>query len=143
MKTHNPIIAYLRDMDSFFYGGNGWQAGLFEQIKDLNFKQAAWRPDNKRNSIWKIVKHTIFWKLYIFSEEEGKPFSSAERKAGNWMSIPEKPDEEKWQAELILLEAAREIGVLKSLKLGVSLGNVKWIEILNPSNEIIDQEKRN
>ncbi|HRB00901.1 MAG TPA: DinB family protein [Ignavibacteria bacterium] len=127
MKIHNPVRAYLRDMDSFFYGGNGWQAGLFEQLKDLNFKQAVWRPDINRNSIWKIVKHTIFWKQYIFSEEEGKPFSSEERRSGNWMSIPEKPDEEKWQSELLLLEMTH-----KKMK---SLIRKKDIELFNTRKE--------
>ncbi len=35
---------------------------------------------------------------------------------------------------LLLFEAAREIGILKNLKLGVSSGNMQWIEILNPDN---------
>jgi uridine kinase len=37
-------------------------------------------------------------------------------------------------AALLVLEAAKEIGVLNSLKLGVSLGNVQWIEIICPEN---------
>lgn len=125
MKTLNPIRAYLRDMDSFFYGGNEWQPGLFEQVKDLNFEQAAWIPNNKRNSIWKIVKHTIFWKQYIFSAESGNPFSAEVRKTGNWMSIPELPDEENWQAEILLLEKTHIKMKTLIRKKGIELFNTR------------------
>lgn len=42
-------------------------------------------------------------------------------------------------AALMVLEAAKEIGVLNSIKLGISLGNVQWIEIINPEN--VDPKK--
>lgn len=95
-------------MDSFFYGGNGWQAGLHQLVSDLNFKQASWKPSDERNSIWKIVKHVIFWKFAILSDSKGKPLSVEERRAGDWRNIPSEPTEELWQKEIEELKDTHE-----------------------------------
>lgn len=105
MNLFNPTAAFIKDMDSFFYGGNGWQAGLFQLVNDLNFIQASWKPSEGRNSIWKIVKHISFWKYSILCYKSGKPLSSEERKAGDWKEIPENPDEHLWKEELAYMES--------------------------------------
>ncbi len=104
----NPVNAYQKDMDSFFYGGNGWQAGLYQLVSDLNFEQASWVPSPGRNSIWKIVKHVNFWKVAILSDSKGKPLTGEERQAGDWRNIPEKPSEELWKQEVIDLKNIHE-----------------------------------
>jgi len=95
-------------MDSFFYGGNGWQAGLYQLVKGLDFKQAVWKPSADRNSIWKIVKHVIFWKFAILSDSKGKPLSVEERREGDWRNIPDEPAEELWQNEVKKLKETHE-----------------------------------
>jgi len=108
LETVNPLKAHLKDLDSFFYGGNGWQAGLYQLVSDLNFEQAVWKPSNERNSIWKIIKHVIFWKFAILIDAKGKPLSVEERRAGDWRNIPEKPTEELWQNEIKELKDTHE-----------------------------------
>ncbi len=95
-------------MDSFFYGGNGWQAGLYQLVSDLKMEQAVWKPAEGRNSIWKILKHISFWKFAILSDAKGKPLSVEERREGDWRNVPEEPTEEKWQSEIINLRQTQE-----------------------------------
>ena len=95
-------------MDTFFYGGNGWQAGLHQLVEDLNMEQAVWKPAEERNSIWKIVKHTIFWKFAILSDAQGKPLTTEQRREGDWRNIPDDPTEEKWLEEIKNLKKTHE-----------------------------------
>lgn len=104
----NFTEAHLKDMDSFFYGGNGWQAGLFQLVEDLKMEQAVWIPAEGRNSIWKIIKHVIFWKYAILERAKGKPLTSDQRREGDWRNIPEDPTEEKWQDEIRDLKKTHE-----------------------------------
>ena len=100
--------SYIRDLDSFFYGNNGWQAGFYQLVKDLDYKQASWKPSGERNSVWKIVKHVIFWKYSIQCNKNNKPLTSEEKQAGDWRDIPENPDENLWQKEILLLKQTHE-----------------------------------
>ena len=95
-------------MDSFFYGGNGWQAGLYQLVNGLKMEQAVWQPSEKRNSIWKIIKHIIFWKYAILSHAKGKPLTPEERRGGDWRNIPDNPSEELWQEEIKILRQTHE-----------------------------------
>lgn len=108
MNTGKPLEAHLKDMDSFFYDGNGWQAGLYQLVSDINLGQAVWKPSDERNSIWKILKHITFWKFAILSDAKGKPLSVDERRAGDWRDIPDMPTEELWQTELKELKDTHE-----------------------------------
>lgn len=123
----SALSSYLKDMDSFFYGGNGWQAGLYQLVSDLNFRQAEWKPYEERNSIWKIVKHTIFWKHSILSYKDGKPLSAKERQEGDWKDIPQNTSEELWRQEIKLLEETH-------LKMKEMIGKT-GSELFNPEND--------
>lgn len=112
-------------MDSFFYGGNGWQAGLYQLVTDLNMEQASWKPAEGRNSIWKILKHISFWKYAILTDAKGAPLSAEERRLGDWRNIPKKPTEEKWQSEIIYLRQTQEEFKEFVKSYGAELFNVK------------------
>ena len=131
----SALRAYLKDMDSFFYGGNGWQAGLYQLVSDLNYRQAEWLPGEGRNSIWKIVKHIIFWKYSILSYKNGNPLSASERQEGDWREIPQKTSEELWQLELKLLEETH----LKMKEVIEKTG----AELFNPENDDSDYIREN
>ncbi|MBK8980942.1 MAG: hypothetical protein IPM38_01155 [Ignavibacteria bacterium] len=123
MKSPDPVKTYLKDLDSFFYGGNRWQPGILQLTEDLNFKQAVWVPGKNKNSIWKIVMHSNFWKQYIFSIDAGKPFSNEEKHSGDWRDVPSKPDESKWQDEIDLMIITHKKMKALVLKLGMELFN--------------------
>ena len=124
MDQTNQFEAYLKDMDSFFYGGNGWQAGLYQLVEDLKVNQAVWKPAEGRNSIWKIVKHIIFWKFAILSDAKGNQLTAEERKEGDWRDIPENPDEEQWQKEIEVLKITHEEFKQLVKKSGAELYNI-------------------
>jgi len=108
METQNYIDSCLKDMDSFFFGGNGWQAGLYQLVSDINSEQASWKPSDERNSIWKILMHINFWKYNIFAFTSGNDLSTEERQIGDWRNIPVNPTEELWQEELKLTKDTHE-----------------------------------
>jgi len=135
MNSTDPLKAYLKDMDSFFYGGNGWQAGLYQLVSDLNFEQAVWKPSEERNSIWKIVKHITFWKFAILSDSKGKALTDDERRAGDWRKIPDKPTEELWQNEIEELRDTHEEFKQFIKNLGT--------ELFNTENEDADYFREN
>ena len=96
-----PSIAIdllLKDLDNFFYGPNFWQAGLYPQVKDLDFRQALWKPSPERNCIWEILQHINAWKWFAVESIKGNKIKSM--KEYNWVPLPASPDEEKWKAEV-------------------------------------------
>lgn len=94
----NLINSFIKDLDLYFYGPNFWQAGLYQQVADLNYQQALWKPSPERNCIWEIVLHLNSWKWFAVENLKGNKIESM--KEHNWPKIPENPDEEKWRAEV-------------------------------------------
>lgn len=103
---NTPLEAHLKDMDSFFYGENRWQAGLYALIKDLTIEQVVWKPSPDRHCIWEVVKHVLFWKLYATATflEITKP----DWETGNWAELPPSPSEKSWKLELENLKNSHE-----------------------------------
>src|SRR5512135_3351586 len=94
----NPIETYLGDLDAFFDGENHWQAGLFQLISELTLEQALFRPTVERHCIWEVLRHINFWKMYAIAylNDETRPDANS----GNWGSLPDSPDYEKWKQEI-------------------------------------------
>ena len=99
---NNALEAHIEDMDGFFYGGNIWQAGLFQLVEGLTLEQALWKPSEDRHCIWNVVKHIIFWKTYAIAyiRKTQKP----DYEKDNWSKLPDAPSVNDWQNELKLLK---------------------------------------
>ncbi len=122
---NSPLEAHLKDMDSFFYGGNRWQAGLYQLIQDLTLEQVMWKPTVERHCIWEVVKHVHFWKTYAIAIYLDKPKPDWE--IGNWAKFPDPPSEKNWKQDLEALKTNHE-----ELKTVVkNFGN----ELFNPENK--------
>lgn len=39
-----------------------WSASWSKSLEGLSAKDAAWKPDPQRKSIWQIVHHMLFWR---------------------------------------------------------------------------------
>ncbi len=97
-KKQDSKSAFLNDCKKFFFGKNFWQAGLLEQVSTLKFEQALWKPAPDRHCIWEYLRHINFWKEWaIIYVKEGTKMNAKEK---NWAALPEKLDEENWQAEI-------------------------------------------
>ena len=105
--AHTEIIdTYIKDMDWFFYGGNRWQAGMYQLVENLTLEQAMWKLSEDRHCIWNIVKHILYWKLCAKAYAERKPVPNYSR--GNWAKLPKKPTDEDWKKDLGFLVANHE-----------------------------------
>jgi hypothetical protein len=97
ISSSNPIDAFLKESDLFFYGNNFWQAGVYQQIEGLTLEQALWRPASDKHCIWQIVRHMNYWKRWAFKylkegiKENAKDF--------NWAALPEVQNEENWKKD--------------------------------------------
>src|SRR5437773_11222735 len=97
-KMQSSKSAFLNDCKIFFLGKNFWQAGLLEQVSGLKFEQALWKPAPDRHCIWEYLRHINFWKEWaIIYVKDGTKINAKEK---NWQPLPEKLDEENWQAEI-------------------------------------------
>ena len=98
---YNPERAFIKDLETFFSGRKEswkWQAGLFQQIKDLGPDEALWKPSDERHCIWEIVKHVNFWKSYVIAKINNRETPGPE--AGNWPVIKFGANESDWQDEI-------------------------------------------
>jgi hypothetical protein len=99
---YNPERAFIKDAETLFSGREPekwiWQAGFFQQIKDLSLKEALWKPSGDRHCIWEIVRHVNFWKSFVIAtiNRQERP----DHEAGNWQGVPDTADENAWRKEL-------------------------------------------
>ncbi len=93
----SSLQTLLYDLDKFFFGGNSWQAGLYQQVEPLTAEQALWKPAPDRHSTWVMLLHINFWKQYTLAivRNTEKPEAS-----GNWVNPPENAGDAEWQKEL-------------------------------------------
>jgi len=53
--------------------GDGlWYAPWGKALDDLSPAQAAWKPADRRHSIWQLVNHIIFWQDYTLRAARGQ-----------------------------------------------------------------------
>jgi hypothetical protein len=102
----SSIENFLKDLDSYFYGPNFWQAGLFPQVKNLTLKQALWKPSPDRHCIYDVVLHLINWKWFSVETLKGNHPKSMRKL--NWVKIPKNPDSKTWKADVKKLRNLQE-----------------------------------
>lgn len=61
-----------------------WYASWHGAVTGLNARQAAWRPQPDRHSIWQIVTHIMFWQDYTLRALAGDKPTRDEVDRRNW-----------------------------------------------------------
>lgn len=74
-----------------------WYASWESAIGGLNARQAAWRPQPDRHSIWQIVNHIMFWQEYSLRQLANDKPSRDEVDMRNWEEVADL-SERAWQA---------------------------------------------
>jgi len=84
-----------------WHGPNLWQS-----LKGVSARQAAWRPGRGRHNIWEVVLHAAYWKYAVRRKIEGAKRGSFPLKGSNFFPRPEKGKlhETAWSADKKLLE---------------------------------------
>jgi len=83
-----------------WHGPNLWQS-----MKGVTAKQAAWRPAANRHNIWEEALHAAYWKYAVRRRLEGSKRGSFVWQGSNFFRRPEagKVNESAWQADKALL----------------------------------------
>jgi hypothetical protein len=84
-----------------WHGPNLWQS-----LKGVNVKQAAWRPAPGRHNIWEEALHAAYWKYAVRRRIEGGKRASFVLQGSNFFPRPEpgKATEAAWRADRAILE---------------------------------------
>lgn len=113
----DPIESFIHDFNHFTTGKNFWQASLLKQIEGLSVEQVLYIPAPGRHSIWELVRHIAYWKLWAITyANTGEKLIAKEH---NWMPLPEVQDENTWKEDVEYLRSMNE----KCLEVAKSIGN--------------------
>jgi hypothetical protein len=103
MDNQTLILALLDEAfeKKTWHGPNLWQA-----LKGITAKQAAWRPSAGRHNIWEETLHAAYWKYAVRRRLEGGKRGSFVLKGSNFFVRPErgKASEAAWRADRAILE---------------------------------------
>lgn len=118
-RRTDPRIGLLVQMLDQAFDRKGWHGTTLRgAVRGVEPDQALWRPRADRHNIWELVLHTAYWKYTVRRRLLGEARGSFPRAPSNWPSVPEAPDEDRWAADLALLDA--EHARLRELVLGLS-----------------------
>ena len=102
MDTNSAILALFEEAFSqkAWHGPNLWQS-----LKGVTAKQAAWRPAPGRHNIWEETLHAAYWKYDVRRILQGGKRGSFVLKGSNFFARPEpgKKTEAAWKADKLLL----------------------------------------
>lgn len=102
MSNEAPLLALLDEAFSkkTWHGPNLWQS-----LKGVTAKQAAWRPAPDRHNIWEETLHAAYWKYVVRRKMEGGKRGSFVVKGSNFFPRPEKgkATEAAWRADRAIL----------------------------------------
>jgi uncharacterized damage-inducible protein DinB len=118
MKTAEAMLAILEEG----YQKKAWHGpNLKQSLKGVTADQAAWRPGERRHSIWELTLHAAYWKYAVRRRLSGGKRAAFVLQGHNFFVRPEKGrlSEAAWKADKQILEnehQALRATVLKSLK---------------------------
>jgi uncharacterized damage-inducible protein DinB len=111
-----------------WHGPNLWQS-----LKGISAKQAAWRPGSNRHNIWELVLHAAYWKYVVRRRLQGGKRGSFALHGSNFFPRPEsgKLSETAWKADKALLRqehAALRKAIKNTLakRLTPKVGRMLW-----------------
>jgi DinB family protein len=104
MNRQAIILALLDEGFSrkTWHGPNLWQS-----LKGVTAKQAAWRPAPGRHNIWEEALHAAYWKCAVRRRLRGGQRAPFALKGSNFFARPEtgRATEAAWRADRAILAA--------------------------------------
>ena len=102
---------YLLDLFEEGFARKTWHGpNLWQSLKGVTAKQAAWRPGPDRHDIWEVALHATYWKYAVRRRLEGGKRGSFAIKGSNFFPRPEpgKLSDAAWKADKSLLRQEHE-----------------------------------
>src|SRR5262245_10130955 len=107
MDTRSTILTLFDEAfrKKAWHGPNLWQS-----LKGVTAKQAAWRPDPARHNFWEETLHAAYWKYAVRRRLEGGKRGAFVLEGSNFFPRPEsgKLTAAAWQADKAILREEHE-----------------------------------
>ena len=106
----NPNAIILNLLEEAFERKTWHGPNLWQSLKGVTAKQAAWRPASNRHNIWEEALHAAYWKYAVRRRLQGGKQGSFALKGSNFFPRPEpgKSTEAAWKADKALLREEHE-----------------------------------
>jgi DinB superfamily len=116
----NPHSMILELFDEAFERKTWHGPNLWQSLKGITAKQAAWRPVPNRHNIWEETLHAAYWKYAVRRRLQGATRGSFVLKGSNFFRRPDvgKLTEFAWKADKAILQqehAALRIAIKSAL----------------------------
>jgi hypothetical protein len=130
MDTRSAILSMIEEAfeKKAWHGPNLWQS-----LKGVSAKEAAWRPAPGRHNIWEETLHAAYWKYAVRRRLEGGKRGGFALLGSNFFPRPEpgKLSEAAWKADKRILRSEHDAlrkAVSKALRkpLARKLGHMLW-----------------
>ena len=130
MDARSAILALFDEafQKKAWHGPNLWQA-----LKGVTAKQAAWRPAAARHNIWEEALHAAYWKYAVRRRLQGGKRGAFVLPGSNFFPRPAsgKLSEAAWNADKAILRREHEAlrkALLKTLAkpLTAAIGRMLW-----------------
>ncbi len=102
----DPQVSVLLTLIDQAFDHKSWHGtNLRGSIRGLKAREAAWRPEPNRHSIWEIVLHTAYWKYVVRRRFLAEARGSFPLKGSNWFVRPteKKTAHTEWESDVKLL----------------------------------------
>jgi uncharacterized damage-inducible protein DinB len=107
MDTRSAILAMLEEAfeKKAWHGPNLWQS-----LKAVSAKEAAWRPSPSRHNIWEETLHAAYWKYAVRRRLEGGKRGGFMLLGSNFFPRPEpgKLTEAAWKTDKGILRSEHD-----------------------------------
>ena len=114
-KTITPI-ALLIDFLEQAYDKKAWHGTTLRgSLRNIDYREALWRPSPKHHNIWETILHTAYWKYIVRRKLISDIEASFPRQGSDWPKLPESPDIKTWKDDIALLKKQHNL-LLKALK---------------------------
>ena len=118
MAADSVILALFEEAFArkTWHGPNLWQS-----LKGVSAKHAAWRPAPNRHNIWEETLHAAYWKYAVRRRLQGGKHGSFVLQGSNFFPRPEarKRTEAAWKSDKALLRQEHE-SLRKAIKIALA-----------------------
>jgi len=103
--ARNSEIKLLLQILDEGYQKKAWHGpNLWQSLRGVTAKGAAWRPARGRHNIWEIVLHAAYWKYIVRRRLRGEQRRSFPVRGRNWFVRPAENGETVWRQDRVLLD---------------------------------------
>jgi uncharacterized damage-inducible protein DinB len=86
------------------YDKKSWHGTTLRgSLRNVNIREALWRPSAKHHNIWEIVRHAAYWKFAVWRKISGSASAKFPYEGSDWVESETGPDEKTWKKDLQLL----------------------------------------